>query len=149
MLQSVCFGNICLKFPRVANTAVILRDRHNHDRKKSEACCSSPAAIRYWFAMSLGSWAVLSLVGVYWHPLRAWGAPTILLAIAIGCFANWIKNRTLHCGITGPLFLVVAVLLLLSETRIIEIGSGFMWPTILLGSGIAFLLEWRYTSHTE
>src|ERR671923_1864011 len=117
------------------------------EHRETEACCSSPAAICYWFAISLVSWAILSLVGLYWHPLRPLGAPAIMFAIAIGCFAYWIKNRTFHCGITGPLFLIVAVLLLLSETRVIHIGTAFMWPTVLLGSAIAFLLEWRHTSH--
>lgn len=91
----------------------------------------------YWFEISLVSWAILGLVGLYWHPLNARGAPTILFAIAIGCFANWIKNRTFHCGITGPLFVIVAVLLLLSNTRIIHINNAFMWPTVPVGSGIA------------
>jgi hypothetical protein len=103
----------------------------------------------YWFAVSMVSWVILGLVELYWHPLRARGAPTILFAIAIGCFANRVESRTFHCGITGPLFLIVAVLLLLSETRIIHIGSAFTWPTILVGSGIAFLLEWLYTSHAK
>jgi hypothetical protein len=113
------------------------------EHRTHTACCSSPKAVCYWLAISLVSWTILGLVGMYWHPLRALGAPTILLAVAIGCFANWIKNRTFHCGITGPLFLIVAVLLLLSETRIIHIGNAFMWPTVLVGSAIAFLLEWR------
>jgi hypothetical protein len=117
--------------------------------KKAGACCSSPAAICYWFVISLVSWAILGLVGHYWHPLSARAAPTILIAMAIGCFANWVKNGTFHCGITGPLFLIVAVLLLLSDTRIIHIDNAFMWPTVLVGSGIAFLLEWRYTSHSK
>jgi hypothetical protein len=117
--------------------------------KKTGACCSSPAAMCYWFVISLVAWAILGLVGLYWHPLSARAAQTILLAMAIGCFANWTKNRTFHCGITGPLFLIVAVLLLLSDTRIIRISDAFMWPTVLVGSGIAFLLGWRYTSHPK
>lgn len=116
---------------------------------KNKACCSSPAAICYWLAISFVSWGILSLLGIYWHPLRAGAAQTILLAMAIGCFANWSKNRTLHCGITGPLFLIIAVLLLLSNAHIIHIGDAFVWPTVLLGSGIAFFLEWRYASHAK
>jgi len=103
----------------------------------------------YWLVISLVSWAILGLVGLYWHPLRARGAPAILLAVAIGCFANWIRNRTFHCGITGPLFLVVAALLLLSETRIIHIGNAFMWPTVLVGSAIAFFLEWQLSFRSK
>jgi hypothetical protein len=73
------------------------------------ACCSSPAAICYWFFASFIAWGVLSFIGIYWRPLHTLSAATILLAMAIGCVANWLSHRTLHCGITGPLFLIAAV----------------------------------------
>jgi hypothetical protein len=34
--------------------------------KQVGACCSSPAAICYWFIVSLMAWGVLSLIGIYW-----------------------------------------------------------------------------------
>jgi len=109
------------------------------------ACCSSPSAISYWFAASLIAWGVLSLVGIYWHPLHASSAPTILFAMAIGCVANWLRNRTFHCGITGPLFIIAAVVFLMSDMTLIHVNSLLVWPSVLIGVGIAFLLEWRYT----
>jgi hypothetical protein len=110
------------------------------------ACCSSPAAICYWFAASLIAWGVLSLVGMYWHPLHASSATTILFAMAIGCVANWSKNRTLHCAITGPLFLIAGVVFLLSSVSMAHVSSLAVWPIVFIGVGIAFLLEWRYAS---
>jgi hypothetical protein len=56
------------------------------------ACCSSPASMCYWLAASLTAWGVLSLIGIYWRPLHALSAATILFAMAIGCVANWLKN---------------------------------------------------------
>ena len=109
-----------------------------------EACCTSPAAICYWFAASLIAWGVLSLIGIYWHPLHASAAPTVLFAMAIGCAANWIKNRSFHCGITGPLFFIAAIVLLLSELGIAHVNLLLVWPFVCVGVGIAFLLEWRY-----
>jgi len=99
----------------------------------------------YWFAASLIAWGVLSLVGIYWHPLHALSAATILFAMAIGCVANWLRNRTFHCGITGPLFLIAAVVFLLSDASMVHLNSLVVWPFVLIGVGIAFLLEWRYT----
>ena len=110
------------------------------------ACCSSPAAMGYWIAVSLVAWGVLSVIGIYWHPLLALSAATILFAMAIGCAANWLKNRTLHCGITGPLFLIAALVFLLSDVMMTHVNNFFVWPFVLIGVGIAFLLEWRYTS---
>ena len=112
--------------------------------KRVAACCTSPAAICYWFAASLIAWGVLSLIGLYWLPLHAMSAATILFAMAIGCVANWLRNRTLHCAITGPLFLIAAVVFLLSDVSMAHVNSLLVWPFVLIGVGIAFLLEWRY-----
>ncbi len=109
-----------------------------------ETCCSSPAAMCYWLAASVIAWGVLSLIGLYWLPLHAVSAPTILLAMAIGCIANWRRNRTLHCAITGPIFLIAAFVFLLSDLSMAHVNSLLVWPFVLLGVGIAFLLEWRY-----
>jgi hypothetical protein len=102
------------------------------------------AAIRYWFAVSILAWGLLSLAGMYWRPFRASSAVTILLAAAVGCVANWFRNRTLHCGITAPVFLAGGVAFLLSDMRIVHINSRVLWPFIFTGIGIAFLLEWRW-----
>jgi hypothetical protein len=56
--------------------------------KQVEACCSSPAALCYWFIVSLMAWGVLSLVGIYWRPLHASSAAACLFAMAIGCLAG-------------------------------------------------------------
>lgn len=114
------------------------------NRAPREVCCSSPASMCYWLTVSLVAWGLLSLIGLYWHPLRALSAETILFAMGIGCAANWLRNRTLHCGITAPLFLVLGVVSLLSDMQVIFVRSALVWDSTLVGVGIAFLLEWRY-----
>ena len=111
-----------------------------------KACCSSPAAMCYWLAVTLVVWGVLALVGIYWLPLRASSGATIFLAMSIGCFANWLKNRTFDCVITGPLFLIVGSLFLLSELSAIHINSNshLVWLVVLIGIGVAYLLERQY-----
>jgi hypothetical protein len=101
--------------------------------KQVEACCSSPAAICYWFIVSLMAWGVLSLIGIYWRPLHASSADACLFAMAIGCLANWLRNRSYHCAITGPLFLIAGVVFLLSDVRRIHVHT--------LGSGHSFSSE--------
>jgi hypothetical protein len=108
-----------------------------------EACCSSPATICYWFIVSLITWGVLSLIGIYWRPLHAPSAGACLFAMAIGCLANWRKNRSFHCAITGPLFLIGGVAFLLTGLCVIHVNTFLMWRFLLIGIGIAFLLEWR------
>ena len=111
-----------------------------------QACCSSPSSICYWCLVTLAAWGLLSLLGIVWHPLHATSAPTILLAAAIGCFANWIKNRTFHCGITVWIFLAGAVAFLLRNIGLIQIEPRFVWPFVAIGTGFAFILEWRFAS---
>ena len=109
-----------------------------------QACCSSPASICYWCAVSLVAWGLLSLIGIYWHPLGPNSAATILFAAAIGCFANWLKNRTFHCRITAWLFLAGGIVFLLTDSGVLEIEPGFIWPFVGIGTMLAFILEWRY-----
>jgi hypothetical protein len=111
---------------------------------KSEVCCSSPASMCYWLAVSIVAWGFLGLVGMHWRLLRALSAQTILFAMAIGCIANWTKNRTLHCGITAPLFLIAAGLLLLSGAGVVYINPNLILPAVIAVTGIAFLIEWRH-----
>jgi hypothetical protein len=64
--------------------------------------------------------------------------------MAIGCLANWLRNRSFHCTITGPLFLIGGIAFLLSGVRVIQVDIRWVWPVLLIGVGIAFLLEWQY-----
>ena len=68
--------------------------------------------------------------------------------MAIGCFANWARNRTYHCAVTGPLFLIGGVVFLLADARVLHVQTGWVWPFVLIGVGIAFVLEWRYAKRS-
>lgn len=121
--------------------------RHLPDTScQGQACCSSPSAMCYWFMVSLAAWGLLSLVGMYWHPLHAFSEVTILFAASIGCFANRIKNHTIHCAITAWVFLGGAVVFLLPNIGLIEIDPRYVWPVLATGTFLAFILEWQYTS---
>ena len=117
--------------------------------KQVAACCSSPATMCYWFVISVAAWGVLSLIGIYWHPLHASSAVACLFAMAIGCLANWFKNHSFHCAITGPLFMIAGALFLASEVDIIQINESWLWSCVVVGVGISFLLEWMYARRRE
>ena len=112
--------------------------------KQIDACCTSPAAMCYWFTVTLIAWGVLNVIGIYWRPVHASSGVTCLFAMAIGCLANWLRNRSFHCAITGPLFLLAGVVLLLSDLRMVRVTTAWVWPLVLIGTSIAFLLEWQY-----
>jgi hypothetical protein len=94
--------------------------------------------------VSLIAWGALSLVGIYWRPLQASSATGCLVAMAIGCFANWLRNRSFHCLVTGPLFLLAGIAVLLSGEGLIHVDTRSVWSVVLVGVAVAFLLEWRY-----
>src|SRR5215472_706356 len=121
-------------------TTTIIAESH----PKLAVCCSSSSSMCYWFAVSLAAWGVLSLLGLVWHPLHASSAATILFAAGIGCFANWTRNRTFHCSITAWIFLAGAVVFLLANIHVIHIEPRFVWAFIAVGTGLAFIFEWRY-----
>jgi hypothetical protein len=110
-----------------------------------QACCSSLTSIGYWCCTSLLAWGGLSLIGIYWYPLHGSAAATVCLAVAIGCIVNWLKNRTLHCGITAPLFAIAGTLFLLSDMRLIAIAPAVVWLPVAVVTGLSFLLEWHAT----
>src|SRR5213080_132731 len=103
-----------------------------------EVCCSSPTAMCYWFATSLIAWGVLGVAGVYWSPLHWYSASTILLAAGIGCIANWLRNRSFHCVITGPLFFLTAILFLMGSLRFTRLDVNLVCSLLLVGSCVAF-----------
>src|SRR5438270_12837033 len=84
------------------------------DEPRRAVCCSSPASMGYWLIVSVLGWGLLTLVGFYWRPLGPLSASTILIAMGIGCAANWRSNRILHCGIAAPLLLIAGTLVRIS-----------------------------------
>jgi hypothetical protein len=64
--------------------------------------------------------------------------------MAIGCLANWLRNRSFHCSITGPLFLAAGVVFLVADERVIHVNTVWVWSVVFIGVGVAFLLEWLF-----
>lgn len=103
----------------------------------------------FWLAASVVAWGLLALLGRYWHPLGPASASTIVLAMGIGCVANWKRNRTLHCAITAPILLVAGTVFVLSDTRLVHIEPEVVWPFVVLGTIVAFSVEGRYARRSE
>jgi len=47
-----------------------------------EACCTSPAAVCYWFTVSHMAWGVLSFIRIFWRPLHALSLAATLFGMA-------------------------------------------------------------------
>ena len=106
-----------------------------------KVCSSSQPSSCCWLIISLAAWAVLAFTGIFWRPLHPSSAATCLLAMSVGCFVNAFKNRAHHRFITGPLFLIAAILLLSADPN--HIKPNLIWMGVLAGAGTTFLLDWR------
>ena len=72
-----------------------------------------------------------------------YGDTLLLAALGLACFINFGRNRALHCGLTGPLFLIAAVVAVLMEAGVLSINENALWGLVLVGVALAFLVEWR------
>lgn len=106
-------------------------------------CTTTPSAMGFWIVMFGLFCGAALLAGAVWPSLRPYGAALTLTALALACAANFGRNRTLHCGLTAPLFLLAALVAFLIERGIWNIDSSILWGVVLIGVAIAGVLEWR------
>ena len=115
----------------------------------AQTCCTSPSAMWFWAA----AFAVLYIAGQFmrstWPFFEPYGDTLLLAALAGACFINFGRNRTLHCGITGPVFLIGAVVAALIEADAWAFNLSTVWGVVLIGVGIAFVIEWRTVGQGE
>ncbi len=109
----------------------------------TQTCCTSPAAMWFWAA----AFAVLYAGGLVlrstWPVFAPYGDTLLLAALGAACVMNFGRNRTLHCGLTGPLFLVAAIVAGLSEAGVWDVSEEALWGVVLVGVALAFLIEQR------
>ena len=79
----------------------------------------------------------------FWPAAEPFGDTAILMALGAACVINFGRNRTFHCGLTGPLFLVGAVAAALIEAGAWPFDMGIVWGAVLLGVAVGFAIEWR------
>ncbi len=68
------------------------------------------------------------------------------VAAGIACVANWRRNHTYHCRISGPILFLVGGILLIAGIHLIHVRPGMVWILAGAGIGISFLLECRYAA---
>ncbi len=109
----------------------------------ARSCCTTPTAMCRCVAAFVLIYGAGLLLTSVWPAARPFGDTLILLALAAACFINFGRNRTLHCGITGPIFVLGAVAAALIEAGAWRFDLSAVWGLVLLGVGVAFVIEWR------
>lgn len=109
----------------------------------ARSCCTTPAAMCLWAAMFVLIYGIGLLLRTAWPAVQPFGDTAILVALGAACVINFNRNRTLHCGVTGPLFVLGAVAAGLIEAGAWQFDMAWVWGVVLVGVGIAFVIEWR------
>ena len=109
----------------------------------ARSCCTSPAAMAFWAAMFVVIYGAGLLLTSVWPSIQPFGDTRLLVALGAACLINFGWNRTVHCGITGPLFLLGAVAAALIEGRVWHFDLAIVFGVVLLGVASAFIVEWR------
>ena len=108
----------------------------------SQTCCTSRTAMWFWTA----AFVVLYVIGHFarstWPVFEPYADTLLLAALGLACIINFGRNRTLHCGLTGPLFLIGAVVAFLMEKGVWDINEDALWGLVLVGVALALLIEW-------
>jgi hypothetical protein len=111
--------------------------------RQKRFCCLTPRAACTWIAASLILYG-LGLVVLHLEHLERYQGTVLFAAMGLACLVNFAQNRTFHCAIVGPFFLLVAVALALQSHGIWNVSKAVLWPTVVIVVGIAFLLEQRF-----
>jgi hypothetical protein len=109
----------------------------------NQSCCTSPAARWFWAAAFAVLYGMGLLMRSAWPVFEPYADTLLLAALGAACFINFGRNRTLHCGLTGPLFLLAAIAAALIEAGIWDVSDEALWGVVLVGVALAFLIEWR------
>jgi hypothetical protein len=109
----------------------------------SQSCCTTPSAAFFWGGLFLLFYAGGLMLRSAWAPIGPFGDTLILAAMAAACFINFGRNRTLHCALTGPVFVVAAVVAALQEAGVWDLDIAAVWVVVACAVGVAFFVEWR------
>jgi hypothetical protein len=109
----------------------------------ARSCCTTPAAAFFWAATFVLIYAAALIIRSVWPTVQPFGDTAILMALGAACVINFGRNRTLHCGLTGPLFVIGAIVAALIEAGAWQFDMRIVWGAVLLGVGVAFAIEWR------
>ena len=97
----------------------------------------------FWAAAFAVVYGIGLLMRSTWPVFEPYADTLLLVALGAACFINFGRNRTLHCGLTGPLFLAAAIVAALMEAGIWDVSEEALWTVVLVGVALAFLVEWR------
>ena len=112
-------------------------------RFRRSCCTTTRGAMWLWLATFAGVYGPGLILREALPAFRPYGDTMILTALAAACVVNFCRNRTLHCGITAPVFMAAAFVALLGEAGVWNVEEPLLWIVVLACVMLAFCAEWR------
>lgn len=117
-------------------------------RPKQFSCCTPKVGVFYLVVFATLFGASLLLVTLLEGGEKYTNA-LLFTSLRLACVVNVARNRTLHCLITGPFFLLIAIALALHAAGIWRLPIPEIWPLVLIVVSTAFLIEWRFAARAK
>ena len=119
------------------------------ETQSSRFSCCTASVCGYYLAVFTILFGVGLLALQLWAGTDRYTNALLFASLGIACLVNVARNRTLHCLITGPFFLLVAATLALQSAGIWNIAIPFLWPIVLIVVGTASLIEFRFAERSR
>jgi hypothetical protein len=120
-----------------------------HESQTKQFSCCTPRVWGFYlvvFAILFGAGLLLVML---WEGGEKYINALLFTSLGVACVVNVARNRTLHCLITGPFFLLLAVALALRAAGIWHLPIPDLWPLVLIVVSAAFLIEWRFAARAK
>ncbi|MGH9629593.1 MAG: hypothetical protein ACRD7E_14855 [Bryobacteraceae bacterium] len=115
---------------------------------KPFSCCT-PRVWGFYLVIFATLFGASLLLVALWESGQQYIEALLFTSLGVACLVNVARNRTLHCLITGPFFLLLAIALALREAGIWHVPIPELWPLVLITVSIAFLIEWKFATRAR
>ena len=117
--------------------------------RSDQLSCCTPRVWGFYLVVFAILFGASLLVVTFWEGAGQYTNALLFTSLGVACLVNVAHNRTLHCLITGPFFLLVALVLALTAAGIWHVPISSLWPLVLIVVAAAFLIEWRFAARTK
>lgn len=108
-------------------------------------CCVSTRSLCFCAVAFLIVYGV-GLAAIYRLHAEKYQLSVLFVALGLSCVATFIRNRTFHCVITGPFFLLIALAFALDTAGVWKIPTGALWTIVVIVVCAALLIEQKFAS---